>query len=155
MPATRSGMPCRHVRRLALSLTGPFAMAESPHYKGTALAHYVQVMSWKKALWMAVAALLALVALFDVSFDFQFSLPGERRQPDPAQEARYAACYAERDREIHAHAFGTIDNPDVQKLYISNNREIANAECRERFPEQWRVVNEPFRFNLIDLRYRF
>lgn len=112
-------------------------------------------MSWKLVLWMGVAALLALVALFDVSFDFEFSLPGERRQPDPAQEGRYAACYAALDREIHARAFGTIDNPDVQKLYISNNRDIARAECREQFPEQTIVVEEPLRFNLIELRFRF
>lgn len=112
-------------------------------------------MSWKLVLWMGVAALLALVALFEVSFDFRFSLPGERSQADPAQDARYAACYAERDREIHAHAFGSIDNPDVQKLYISNNRDIASVECRQQFPQQWIVVEEPLRFNLIDLRFRY
>jgi hypothetical protein len=99
--------------------------------------------------------LLALFVLFEVRFNFEFSLPGEVRQLDVEQEARYAACYAERDREIHDVAFGTIDNPDVQKLYIRNNRDNAQAECRQLFPERWVTVDEPFRFNVIDLRFRY
>lgn len=112
-------------------------------------------MNRRKALWIAVAALILFFVLFEVSFNFDFSPAGEGRELDPQQEARYRACYAERDREIHDVAFGTIDNPDVQKLYISNNRAIAAAECREEFPEQWIVVDEPSHFNLVDLRFRF
>ena len=108
-----------------------------------------------KTLWIAVAALVVFIALFEISFDFEFSLGGEGRQLDPDQEERYEACYAERDREIHDIAFGTIDNPDVQKLYISNNRDVAVAECRAQFPERWIEVNEPLRFNLVDLRFRY
>jgi hypothetical protein len=112
-------------------------------------------MNWKKALWIGIGMLAALFVLFEVSLDLQFSLPGESRQLDAEQEARYAACYADRDKEIHDVAFGTIDNPDVQKLYISNNRAVATAECRLLFPEQWIAVDEPFRFNLVDLRFRY
>lgn len=112
-------------------------------------------MNGKKALWISIAALVVLFALFEVRVNFLFSLPGERRQLDLEQEARYAACYADRDREIHNIAFGTIDNPDVQKLYISNNREKAVSECRLQFPKQWATIDEPFRFNLVDLRFRF
>ena len=112
-------------------------------------------MCWKKALWIGPAALVALFALFEVHLDLQVALPGESRQLDVEQEARYAACYADRDREIHNVAFGTIDNPDVQKLYISNNRDKAMSECRRQFPEQWTTVEEPFRFNLVDLRFRY
>jgi hypothetical protein len=112
-------------------------------------------MRWKKALPIGIAVLIAFVALFEISFNFQFSLPGEIRQLDEEQEARYEACFTERDKEIHDIAFGTIDNPDVQKLYISNNRDIAATECRAQFPEQWTVVDRPFRFNLVDLRFRF
>ena len=112
-------------------------------------------MNLKRALWIGLAALVALFALFEVRVNFLFSLPGESRQLDLEQEARYAACYADRDREIHNIAFGTIDNPDVQKLYISNNRDKAVSECRLQFPEQWTTVGEPLRFNLVDLRFRF
>ena len=112
-------------------------------------------MNWKKAVWIGVAAVIALLVLFEIHFRVEFSLPGESSQLDAGQEARYAACYAERDNEIHDAAFGTIDNPDVQKLYISNNRERAATECRQRFPQQWVTVVEPFRFNLLDLRRRF
>jgi len=112
-------------------------------------------MNWKKVAWISVAGLIALIALFDISFDFHFSPAGEGRQLDAEQEALYAACYAERDHEIHDVAFGTIDNPDVQKLYILNNRNLAAAECRQQFPQQWIAIEEPFRFNLVDLHFRF
>ena len=104
---------------------------------------------------MGFAALVALFFLFEVRLDFEFSMPGEYRRLDEQQEARFKACYADRDREIHDAAFGTIDNPDVQKLYIRNNREKAAAECRRLFPEQWVTVDKPFRFNLIDLQFRY
>jgi len=106
-------------------------------------------------MWIVFLALLVLIVLFQISVNVEFSLPGEKRELDPVQEARYTACYAERDREIHARAFGTIDNPDVQKLYISNNRAEAVAECRRQVPEHWITTAEPMRFNLIDLRFRF
>lgn len=112
-------------------------------------------MNWKKAAWIGVLALIAINVLFEVHFDVEFAWPGQVREPDPEQEARYEDCFAERDRQIHATAFGTIDNPDVQKLYISNNRDEARAACREQFPEKWITVERPFRFNLVDLRLRF
>ncbi len=112
-------------------------------------------MSWKKAAVISIGALSALLVLFEVRINFEFSLPGGSEQPDPDQEARFATCYADRDDEIHDVAFGTIDNPDVQKLYILNNREAASTECRLLFPEQRIEVDDPFRFNFIDLRFRF
>ena len=112
-------------------------------------------MNWNKAAWIGVAALVVLLVLFEIHIDLQFSMPGESSQLDTGQEARYASCYADRDREIHDVAFGTIDNPDVQKLYISNNRDQAVTDCRLQFPEQWTTVDDPFRFNLVDLRFRF
>ena len=112
-------------------------------------------MNWKNAVWIGVAAVVALLVLFEIHFRVEFSLPGASSQLDAGQEARYAACYTERDIEIHDAAFGTIDNPDVQKLYILNNRNLAATECRQQFPEQWTVIEEPFRFNLIDLKFRY
>ena len=112
-------------------------------------------MNWNKAIWIASGVLIALFALFDVRVNLQLSLPGEKSELDAGQEARYAVCYAGRDEEIHKIAFRTIDNPDVQKLYISNNRDRAARECRLLFPEQWVTVEVPFHFNLVDLRRRF
>ena len=112
-------------------------------------------MKRKKAVWIGIAAFIALFILFDVRINFEFSLAGESSQLDAQQESRYVACYGARDKEIHDVAFGTIDNPDVQKLYILNNRDEAASGCRERFPEQWTPVDEPFRFNLVDLRFRY
>jgi len=112
-------------------------------------------MNRSTAIWIGLATLVAVFALFEVRFNPEFSLPAERNQPDAAQEARFDACYAERDKEIHDVAFGTIDNPDVQKLYISNNRADAVRDCRQQYPLQLTTVEEPFRFNLIDLRFRY
>ncbi len=114
-----------------------------------------QVMKLNQAVWIGIGGLVVLFALFEVRVNFQFTMPGEKRELDAGQEARYAACYAGRDKEIHAVAFGTIDNPDVQKLYILNSRERAATECRQHFPEQYITVKEPFRFNLLDLHRRF
>ena len=112
-------------------------------------------MNRKKAVWVGLAALAGVFALFDVRFNFEFSLPATSNQPDTAQEARFDACYAEHDEEIHDVAFGTIDNPDVQKLFIINSRKQAATECRLLFPEQLIAVEEPFRFNILDLQFRY
>lgn len=112
-------------------------------------------MKRKKSVWIGVTAIVALFILFDVRINFEFSLAGESSQLDAQQESRYMACFAARDKEIHDVAFGTIDNPDVQKLYILNNRTLAASECREHFPEHWTAIEEPFRFNVIDLRFRY
>jgi hypothetical protein len=112
-------------------------------------------MSWKKAGFVSIGALGVLLVLFEVQMNFEFSLPGKSEQPDPDQEARFATCYADRDGKIHDVAFSTIDNPDVQKLYILNNRELAVTECRLLFPEKWIAIDESFRFNLLDLQFRF
>jgi hypothetical protein len=112
-------------------------------------------MKRKSIVWTSVALLAAFLALFDVSFNPRFSAGGEKRELDPTREAEYSACYAARDSEIHREAFGTIDNPDVQKLFISTHRAEAAADCRREFPEVWRTVDESSEFNLIDLRFRY
>ena len=94
-------------------------------------------------------------ALFDVDFAFDIALPAETSIPEPTDQKAYARCYQERDVDIHATAFGTIDNPDVQKEFISSNRERAARECRELHPEVKVIVHEPARFNLVDLEPRF
>ena len=111
-------------------------------------------MNRKTVIWTLVAAFVVFLLLFDIQLNPEFSMGGEKRELDPAREADFAACYGQRDKEIHAQAFGTIDNPDVQKLYISNNRAEAEAACRREFPELWRTATEPPHFNLFDLRFR-
>jgi len=96
-----------------------------------------------------------LLALFEVDFRFELALPKSVEMPDPAVEARYEQCYAERDHEIHATAFGTIDNPEVQKEFINSGRAKAARECRALHPQSLITVEEPLRFNLVDLEPRF
>lgn len=112
-------------------------------------------MSGKRTLWLIVAVIVAVVALFDISVNLQFSLPGESEEEDVRQEARFEACYEERDAEIHHTAFGTIDNPDVQKEFINTNRAIATADCRKLYPLQKITVTTPFRLNLLDFDPRY
>ena len=108
---------------------------------------------------MTIGTIVLLVALvitlYDVKLDFVFSLPGEIEQIDPAQEAFYARCYELRDEQIHDTAFGTIDNPDVQKEFINTHRAQAESECRKEYPERWITVRQPFALKLLDLQPRY
>ena len=92
--------------------------------------------------WKINAVLIAVVLLL-ILFEVSFSPPVTREVTDPAAEARYAACYHEKDDEIHDTAFGTIDNPDVQKEFIISSRARAAAECRALFPKSITTVEEP------------
>jgi hypothetical protein len=105
--------------------------------------------------WLAALLLLTTFAFFDVSLDVQFALPQELLEPDPDREALYSACYAQRDVEIHRAAFGTIDNPDVQKEYINSNRRLVAAECRAAHPQSMITVATPFRFSLFAVEARY
>ncbi|MEQ8207009.1 MAG: hypothetical protein RIA65_12590 [Woeseia sp.] len=107
-----------------------------------------------KVVLLAVPIGLFLL-LFDVSFNPEFALPGEVNVADPAQEQLYEQCFAAEDATIHEQAFGTIDNPDVQREFISMHREDAHASCRQRYPERLVALHHGLRFNLFDLRYRF
>lgn len=103
----------------------------------------------------AATLLLVMFVFFDISLNPVFELPRDVERPERVQEQRYADCVAARDEAIHRRAFDTIDNPDVQREYISAHRETARAECRERYPEQLVTVRLPLRFNLVDLAPRF
>ncbi len=109
-----------------------------------------------RKLICSVAVLMALViALFDVTLNFDFGLPQETELPDAEQEARYQACYEARDAEIHRTAFGTIDNPDVQKEFITGSRARAAIECRAAHPQRTVTATTPFHFNVLDFEPRF
>ncbi len=69
-----------------------------------------------------ISAVLIAVVLLLVLFEASVSPSITREVADPAAEARYAACWQEKDDEIHDTAFGMIDNPDVQKEFITSNR---------------------------------
>ena len=104
----------------------------------------------------SIALLVALViTLYDVRPDFVFSLPGENEHIDPAREALFAQCYELRDEQLHDTAFGTIDNPDVQKEFINTSRERAASDCRNEFPQEWVTIRQPFRLKLIDMHPRY
>jgi hypothetical protein len=108
---------------------------------------------------MAIGTIILPVALvttlYDVKLNFVFSLPGEVEQIDLAQEALYTRCYKRRDEEIHDTAFGTIDNPDVQKEFINTSRAQAASACRDEYPQQWQTVRQPFALKLLDLQPRY
>lgn len=108
----------------------------------------------RKAGVLLLAA-LAFLLLFRVTLVLEFSMPGERQVNDPAIELAYARCYGDKDREIHAEAFATIDNPAVQKEFINSNRERAAAECRALHPATTITIHEPLRLDLVDLEPRF
>jgi hypothetical protein len=115
----------------------------------------IHIVKISKIISVVVAVVLAVFVLYDVQLDLDFDAAGERRVPDPEIEAAYRACYQSLDDEIHGIAFGTIDNPDVQKEYISSNQAIAARECRARFPQKMLIERTPFSFNLVDLEPRF
>lgn len=107
-----------------------------------------------------VAAFLAITLLllplfFEISVNPVFELPGDVRVPDPEQESRFEGCLEERDRQIHKEAFDTIDNPDVQREFISMHRDQARAECRERYPEVMITISRSLRINILDFESRF
>lgn len=112
-------------------------------------------MKISKILQLVILAMILVFVFFEVSFPLDIAPAAEARVPDPTIEAEFERCYAERDREVHRTAFSTIDNPDVQKEFISTNRERIAGECRKSNPERLITVQEPSRFNLVDLNPRF
>ena len=111
---------------------------------------------WEKTIVVAAAvvALLAIV-LFDVRFNPQFALPRTVEKPDAGQEALYEKCVSDRTDEATRQALDAADNPDVQSLMIRMRQKEAIAECRRKFPARMLEVDEPLRFNVVDLRWRF
>jgi len=104
--------------------------------------------------FLALMSILIFV-LFEVNFVLDFGENEMNMTADPAVEQAFESCYLKKDDEIHATAFGTIDNPDVQKEFISSGRAVANRECRERFPKVMISAEQESGFNLIDLHPRF
>ena len=108
-----------------------------------------------RLIWILILASIVTFVLFEVNFVFEFDENKMNEMPDPASEQAFDRCYLLKDDEIHATAFGTIDNPDVQKEFISSNREIARRECREQHPRVMVPADQKSGFNLIDLQPRF
>ncbi|MDA0994953.1 MAG: hypothetical protein O3A13_15145 [Proteobacteria bacterium] len=112
-------------------------------------------MKFNRKIGLAALAITALFVFFDVNFPLDVVSSYETTIPDPAVESRYVGCYQEKDEAMHKVAFGTVDNPDVQREFISTRREQIARECRELVPEQRMTVREPARFNIVDLKPRF
>jgi len=109
-----------------------------------------------KRIFLGIAlALIATVALFDVTIDPRFRLPGTETRIDPEQEARYTACYEEKERRFHEETFERVDNPDVQRELLYRQSQEAKASCREEFPERTIEVELPLDINVVDLEWRF
>ena len=95
-----------------------------------------------------ISVFVLAAVLVVVLFAFEFSPSTQAEIADPDVELQYEACYQQKDDEIHATAFGTIDNPDVQKEFITANRARAAAECRALHPESTIRVEEPSQFRM-------
>ncbi|MGI9262489.1 MAG: hypothetical protein ACR2QR_10665 [Woeseiaceae bacterium] len=100
-----------------------------------------------------ISVILLTAVLVGALFEFDIAPSTMTDIVDPAVEANFAACYREKDDEIHTTAFGTIDNPDVQKEFITANRARAAAECRAQHPESLISIEEPGRFNVTLRRW--
>jgi hypothetical protein len=110
---------------------------------------------WRLIATLAMLACVIVFAFFEVRLHPEFSLPREVEKPDPAREALYERCVAERTDEATRRAFEAADNPDVQSLMIRIQQMEAIEQCRRQYPEEWIRVSEPLRLNLIDLSLRF
>jgi len=108
-----------------------------------------------KQIWFLGLAGLITFVLYEVNFVFDVSAAHGTEIPDPVAEAEYLRCYQSMDDDIHTTAFGTIDNPDVQKEFISANRARAVRDCRTLHPQQTITVEEPSRFNIVELEPRY
>ena len=72
-------------------------------------------MNLKKTTTIFVFGAIAVVVLFYVDWILDFGQSNEYEVPAAAVEALYENCYAIKDDAMHRQAFGTIDNPDVQR----------------------------------------
>jgi hypothetical protein len=109
----------------------------------------------KKVIGLALMAVIVLAICYDVTFTFDVSLARQVQSPDPVIAAKYLRCYETADETMHGFVFATVDNPDVQKEMISTSRERIARECRQQIPEQLITLQEPARFNVMDLNPRF
>ncbi|MBJ90636.1 MAG: hypothetical protein CMO98_12355 [Woeseia sp.] len=101
-----------------------------------------------------IAGALTIV-FFKVTFEFGMVPEKYTEIPDPAVEKRYKGCYQAKDDNIHTTAFGMIDNPDVQKEFITSSRAEAQSLCRATYPERLISIKIPEKRNLIDFEPRF
>lgn len=110
----------------------------------------------KKETVLPVAALLVVVvALFDIDVNLTLTMSRDTQQLDTEQEARFDTCVDENDRLVHAETFGNVDNPDVQREMLMTGKEQIVRDCRQKYPEIQVTVREPFRFNLVDVKFRY
>ncbi len=109
----------------------------------------------KKFIATTAVCLFLIVVLFEISW-VQNGADGSAHEiPDPSVETRYENCYAMRDDLMHREAFGTIDNPDVQREFISANRAVIAAECRAEFPQKMIAVEHEDPATSIEFKPRF
>ena len=112
-------------------------------------------MNKSRIIIASVVAVVAVFGLYNVEIVFDQSVSNGSEITDPAVERAFEECYEKKDDEIHTVAFGTIDNPDVQKEFITSNRARARAECRERHPAVMIRREASTSNNFIDLTPRY
>ena len=112
-------------------------------------------MNSKNITIFVALSVIILVVFFDIDWVLDFGTVSQIETRDPAVEAEFENCYAEKDDAMHRVVFGTIDNPDVQREYISTQRALIREECRSSFPLEIIRVEQETEFNFVDLRPRF
>jgi len=117
--------------------------------------HKLVSLKSRNIVSLVVITGIILLVLYDVTFVLNFGGTRAVETPDPALEIQYERCYQEKDAALHAEAFGTIDNPDVQREVISAGRQRIARECRADYPQRPIRVEQQSEFNLIDLDPRF
>lgn len=100
-------------------------------------------------------ALIVTLLLFDVDLNVEMQWPEQSESVDPEQEARYEACVEEADHRVHSETFAAIDNPDVQREILYRRMQDEKVACRAEWPERTVTAEQPFRFNLVDLTWRY
>lgn len=112
-------------------------------------------MPKKETVLPVTALLLVIVVLFDIELNPELTMSRESQQLDAEQEARFDTCVDENDRLVHAETFRNVDNPDVQRELLMTRKEQIVRDCRQKYPEIQVTVREPFRFNLLDVKFRY
>ncbi len=109
----------------------------------------------KEFIVLIVFGVFLIFVLFEVELGQDVGRSDAIEVPDPVIEAQYKNCYANRDDAMHRQAFSTIDNPDVQREFISAKRAEIAAECRAQFPQKMIVLENEDSAALIRFRPRY
>ena len=112
-------------------------------------------MNFKKSIILVLATIILFNLLYKINFFWNLTSVSIINIPEPEIEENYIKCYQEADASIHVDAFNSIDNPDVQREYISSMRKEAQKKCRSDFPEEVVTLEVPRERKFFNIKARF